>query len=98
MGEKTHRHEVVHERSARKSFQRCEQRAHRVEMFFSGRVEQQCADPRVSGNGREIAVAEVYGVEPAYTAFSACLPFLSFSVTLAEPFLTVTVLTSNLPS
>lgn len=45
--------------------QRREQRAHRVEMFFIGRIEQQRADPRVSGNGREIAVAEVLALYQA---------------------------------
>ena len=45
--------------------QRREQRANRVEMFFIGRIEQQRADPRVSGNGREIAVAEVLTLNQA---------------------------------
>lgn len=65
MGEKTHRQQLVGERCPRKMAQRREQRAHRVEMFFIGRIEQQCADPRVSGNGREIAVAEVLTLNQA---------------------------------
>ena len=65
MGEKTHRHEIVRERGARKRIQWGEQHPRRVEMFFSGRIEQQRAEPRLPGNGREIAVAEMLTLNQA---------------------------------
>jgi hypothetical protein len=49
----------------RQNFQRREPFAHRVEMFFAGRIEQQRAEPRMSGDGREIAVAEMLALNQA---------------------------------
>ena len=60
MGEKTHRQQIVCERCPGKMAQRRQQQlAHRFEVRFPGRKEQQCADPRETCNGREIAIAEV---------------------------------------